>query len=73
MRITAVFDADGTILAAVPTDPDYIGPVPAPPEGTEVEEFDVPDSATEMQLDELCAGFRVDKGEKRLVDHKTST
>ena len=70
MRITAVYDPDGIILAAAPADPHYVGPVPVASDGTERDEFDVPDSATGMSLDELCAGFRVHTGEKRLVNNR---
>jgi hypothetical protein len=73
MRITAVYDADGTILAAVVTGPDYAGPVPVPADGAELGEFDVPDPAAEMRLDEICSGFRVDRSDKRLVERCTDS
>ena len=72
MKITALYNADGIILAAVVIDGRYDGPLPVPvaSEGTEVGTFDVPSSATESRLDEICKVFRVDTRSKRLIDAK---
>jgi len=60
MRITALYDRDGVILAAVEVDADYAGPLPvATEDGTEVATFDVPDDRREQALDEICLGVRV--------------
>jgi hypothetical protein len=73
MRIIALYNAEGLILAAVAIDGQYHGPVPVASEGTKVDMFDVPASgegASELRLDEICTNFRVDVGSRRLVDAK---
>jgi hypothetical protein len=70
MRITVVYDTEGNIIAAAPADPHYTGPVPVASGGTERGEFDVPDSAAEKRLDEICAGFRVHTDENRLIHRR---
>ncbi len=72
MRIVALYDADGRILAAAPVDDHYRGPVPVASDGTDVDMFDVPESASELRLDESCTGLRVDVSSKRLYDSATS-
>lgn len=69
MRLIALYDADGRILAAAGiTDEGTPGPVPVAGEGTEVGTFDVPESLSELPLDEICNRLRVDSQSKRLVD-----
>lgn len=68
MRVIALYDRDGTILAAAAVDAGYRGPVPVASEGTEVGLFDVPDSATDLRLDEICASCRVD-GVRKCLTH----
>lgn len=70
MRITALYNDEGVILAAAAIDGSYRGPVPVASEGTEVGLFDVPESVTDLRLDEICSGFRVDAVGKRLVDNR---
>jgi hypothetical protein len=67
MKITALYDADGLILAAVESTGRYDHPVPVASEGTEVGTFDVPTEAAESRLDEICLSHRVDVGSQRLV------
>ena len=68
MKLIALYDADGRILAAAGvTEGDTPGPVPVAGEGTEVGTFDVPESASELRLDEICTRHRVDSQSKRLV------
>jgi hypothetical protein len=63
MRITALYDRDGLILAAAKVDDDYAGPVPvATEEGTEVGTFEVPEVRSDQQLDEICRALRVSAG-----------
>jgi hypothetical protein len=70
MRIIALYDADGRILAAAAIEGHYRGPVPVASEGTEVGMFDVPESASVLRLDEICTLHRVDPRAKCLVDAK---
>jgi hypothetical protein len=67
MKITALYDADGLILAAVESTGRYDHPVPVASEGAEVRTFDVPREAAESRLDEICLSHRVDVGSQRLV------
>ncbi|MBO4209990.1 hypothetical protein [Micromonospora echinofusca] len=66
MRITAVYDADGVILAAVVDTGQDDHPVPVASEGTEVGTFDVPRHAAGSRLDEICTSYRVDPGSRSL-------
>jgi hypothetical protein len=68
MRITALYDPNGVILAAVAVDDAYDGPVPVASEGTEVGTFDVPTSVGELPLDELCVRHRIDTESRQLTD-----
>jgi hypothetical protein len=68
MKILAIYDSDGNIVAAVRTEAGYDGPVPVPGEGHGSGEFDVPASARELDFHEMCTTFRVDTTERRLVD-----
>ncbi|MDX6627436.1 MAG: hypothetical protein QOE56_2425, partial [Solirubrobacterales bacterium] len=54
MKIAALYDADGRIVAAAPIDEERGGPVPVATEGTEVHTFEVPENAARMRLDEIC-------------------
>lgn len=65
MKITAVFDNEGTILAAVMENEEYDGPKPEPAEGMHSGTFDVPASADVLGLEEICSTFRVDPRSKR--------
>ena len=67
MRITALHDADGLILAAVVTEDDYDGPLPVAGEDTEVGVFDVPTAAEGLQLEEICLNHRVNSHSKSLI------
>lgn len=70
MKITALYNANGVILAAVEHTGRYDHPVPVASEGNKVGTFDVPPSAAKSRLDEICTSFRVDVGSQRLVDAK---
>jgi hypothetical protein len=72
MKITALYDKQGVILAAVPLDDRYDGPVlvPVASDGNKVGTFEVPVSAGESRLDKICTLFRVDARSQRLVDTK---
>ena len=69
MKITAVFDKDGRILAGVIDDEKYDGPRPMPTEGTQAGTFDVPASDNALGLEEICKSFRVDAKSKSLKRH----
>ncbi len=59
MKITAVYDREGTILGAVIDDERYDGPRPVPIDGMQVGKFEVPTSVRSFALDEICTTFRV--------------
>jgi hypothetical protein len=68
MRICALRNAEGLILAAVAVDGQYNGPIPVASEGAKVGMFDAPASPSELRLDEIATNFRVDVGSQRLVE-----
>jgi hypothetical protein len=70
MKIIALHDEKGAILAAVEVDSASSGgpvPVPVAAPGTSVDTFDVPASVHGYSLEEVCTQFRVDVGSKRLI------
>jgi len=77
MKITALYNSRGAILAAAPVDDAYSGPgrrgpVPVAARGAKVGVFDVPESLTKRPLDEVCRSLKVDVRSKRLVESKGS-
>ena len=73
MKITALYDARGTILAAVESHEAYDAPVLTPVAtrpGTRVAAFDVPESHGKLRLDEICRSLRVDARSRRLMEVK---
>lgn len=73
MKLATVYDADGVVVAAVQVDADYAGPLPVPGGGHEFGEFDVPDSARDMRLGDLCTTLRVHTTERRLIDPRSES
>lgn len=70
MRIMALHNSDGRILAAVVIDGQYNGPVPVATADTALGTFDVPPSFLKLPLDEIAKNLRVDAASQRLVDAK---
>jgi hypothetical protein len=70
MRILALHNSEGRILAAAVVDGQYKGPVPVASAGTTLGTFDVPTSSSKLPLDEIAKKFRVDAVSRRLVDAK---
>jgi hypothetical protein len=70
MRIMALHNSEGQILAAVVVDGQYNGPVPVPSEGTTLGTFDVPASFNKLPLDEIAKNLRVDAVSRSLVEAK---
>jgi hypothetical protein len=66
MKITAVYDNEGTILAAVIDDGRYDLPRPVPMDGQQGGTFDLPPatqaaaSVTAPSLADICTTFKVD-------------
>lgn len=73
MRVTAVYDAEGLIMAAVVTEQGYDGPLPVAGADQAVGVFDVPnqdESPLEddgRALEAVCLGHRVDVTSKTLT------
>jgi hypothetical protein len=76
MKITALYNSRGAILAAAPVDNAYSGPdrgpVPVASRGAKVGVFDVPESLTKRPLDEVCRSLKVDVRSQRLIDAKAA-
>jgi hypothetical protein len=75
MKLEAVFNRDGVMLAAVAFDPNELSPRPRPvaSEGDSLGEFDVPAEYADAPLDEICRALRVDVASGRLVNQREST
>ena len=67
MKITAVYDKDGRIVAAVADDGRYDGPRPVPSNGMRAGSFEVPSDLHARSLDEICTSMRVDAAANRLA------
>jgi hypothetical protein len=68
MRLTALYDQQGSIVAAALHEAGENGPRPVPTRGLHVHEFEIPESHRSLRLDEMCRGLRVDVSSKRLLD-----
>jgi hypothetical protein len=67
MKLTILYDPAGVIIAAAPHTGKYDAPVPVASGENKVGTFDVPQSAVELGLEEICMSFRVDDASKRLI------
>lgn len=68
MKLEAVFDAKGTIVAAILFEGDESRPRPVPSKGQSVGVFDVPERCAKIPLRELCMSMRIDRKGGQLVD-----
>jgi hypothetical protein len=67
MKINAVYDREGRILAASVSGGDYDGPTPVPGEDEQAATLEVPDAFAKSTLEEVCLGLRVDPNSNSLV------
>ncbi len=69
MKIVALYNVEGHILAAVVDDDNHKGPKlrPVASHGTTLGTFEVPETAVKLPLGEVCANYKIDVGGKRLV------
>jgi hypothetical protein len=67
MKITAVYDEDGRIVAAVVDDGRDDSPRPVPRDGMRIGSFEVPSALHDRPLDEICTSMRVDTVACRLA------
>jgi hypothetical protein len=72
MKIMALHNSKGRILAAVVIDGQYNGPIPVASANTAVGTFEVPASFSRLPLDEIAKNLRVDARLGRLVDAKSA-
>jgi hypothetical protein len=70
MKITALYDQKGRILAATVVRDDMNGPVPVATKGSKLGTFEVPLALRDLELHELCFGHRIDARGNRLVEVK---
>jgi hypothetical protein len=68
MKLYAVHNEDGEILAAVPVAPtDVVWPTPRAPEGAYSAEIEIPEHLEAIELYELCTQYVV---ERRVEGHR---
>ena len=72
MKLTALYDPEGVILAAVEDTGEYNRPVPVAEGANKVSTFEVPAAAAKLRLDEICLSHRVDVAKQQLVASKSS-
>jgi hypothetical protein len=70
MKLIALHNESGKIVAAVRVSYDYQGPVPVAGEKTRVVTVDVPQGHEKLDLATICTRFRVDPQTSELVEHK---
>ncbi len=68
MKLTALYNVDGLIMAAVLHESGEDGPRPVPSAQLLLHEFEVPLSWKDRPLDQLCRMMRVDVRSKQLVE-----
>jgi hypothetical protein len=73
MKITALYNKTGRILAAAVVRDDMKGPVPVASKGSKVGTFEVPLALRHLELHHLCSGHRIDTRGNRLVELKQSS
>ncbi len=73
MKITALYNQTGRILAATFVRDDTNGPVPVAGKGSKVGTFEVPLALRDLELHKLCSGHRIDTRRNRLVEVKQSS
>jgi hypothetical protein len=73
MKLEAVHEADGVIVAAIAfVDDDVPRPRPVAGDGQSVGVFEIPEQHTDTPLDVLCTTLRVDPRSGTLVDRELS-
>jgi len=70
MKLIALHDQSGKILAAVRVSDYYEGPIPVAARGARVLKVDLPKAHAKLDLAALCTRLRVDKRTHELVEHK---
>lgn len=70
MKITALYDGDGRILAGIVDDGKYDGPRPVADKTTHIATFEVPLESAKLSLEQICLTHRVDHGAKKLLRGK---
>ncbi len=70
MKLIALHDDSGTILAAASLTDDYKGPIPVAGNGTRVVEVAVPQEHSRLDLAAICTQLRVDIRTRQLVERK---
>lgn len=70
MKLAAVYDNDGRILAGIIDDGRYDRPRPLSDDKTQGGIFEVPQAADQLSLAEICTTYRVDPGSKQLMRSK---
>ena len=67
MKIAALHDSKGRILAAVHLTPNYKGPVPVAGKGSKYMEVDVPDHHAKAGLLAVCQNFKINTKTREIV------
>ncbi len=67
MKLIALHDAEGRILAAYRHSAEYTGPVPVASEGTTLAQVEIPEAHHGLALDAICRGFRIHPETKLLT------
>jgi hypothetical protein len=71
MKLIALHDKSGKILAAVRHRADYDGPVPIAGKGTTVTKVEISKEHANLDLATLCQRFRFDARTSKLIERKS--
>ncbi len=70
MKLIALHDDVGKIVAAARLTDNYKGPVPVAGKGTSVVKVDVPEAHAKLDIATICTRLRIDTRTYKLVEHK---
>jgi hypothetical protein len=73
MKLIALHDKTGKILAAARLTDDYKGPVPVAGKGHTLVKLEIPQEHTKLDLVSICTKLRVDARTAKLVEHKAKS
>ena len=73
MKITAVYNRAGKIVAAAVVSDERGGPIPVASKGVKSGVFEVPEALRDLELHTLCSSHRIDTRKRGLVTMKQSS
>jgi len=73
MKLVALHDKRGKIVAAARVTDDHKGPLPVAGKGHTLVKLEIPQEHAKLDLVSMCTKLRVDARTSKLVEHKAKT